>query len=148
MKANELTRVYEVYNRNTDIDLAVTSDLMTALHVCGELVDDEDDIFHDVYVYNNITVDQYYNDSHVGMKCDHYDVKDFIAKFSIFESDDPVKEVLNKEVYHNMDPEEQLEVLRYIPDVVLIDELARRIREYRSATDAAAEALDMMKIFV
>lgn len=148
MKANELTRVYEVYNRNTDIDLAVTSDLSTAFHVCGELVDDEDDIFHDVYVYNNMTVDQYYGEGTFGKTADHYDVKDFIAKFSIFESDDPVKEVLNKEVYHNMDPEEQLEVLRYIPDVVLIDELARRIREYRSATDAAAEALDMMKIFV
>ena len=150
MKANEAKRVYEIYNRSTDIDLLVTEDLGAALHVCGDIVDNDDDILHDVYVYNNITVDDYYNTGVMGRTADHYDIKDFIAKFSIFEREVTMCEndLVNKEVYHNMAPEEQLEVLRYIPDVVLVDDLARRLREYRSATDAAAEALDLMKIFV
>lgn len=143
--------VFEIYNRNTDVDLMVTADLKEALLVCGDLVDDEDDIFHDVYVYHNMTIDQYYVEGTVGKTADHYDVKDFIAKFSIFEN---TKEeaidtgIASPEVYHNLSEEEKLEVISHVSDTMLINELKRRLIEYRVTTDAVSEAVSNMMIFV
>lgn len=150
MKANEVKRVYVIYNETTDIDKLVTEDLKEALICAGEQIDDGVDSAYTVLIYEGITKSDYYNGINEDQFNESHSLPEFIAKFSIFKKvDDPENiDLVNKEVYHNMAPEEQLEVLRYIPDVVLVDELARRLREYRSATDAAAEALELMKIFV
>lgn len=142
----EKTNVYVIYNSNTDIDHMVSTDIKDVLIECGELIDQGCDKYYTVYVYNNMTVDQY--NSTVADFNDDFEVKDFVASFSPFQLKEGVKnEVLDKERYHNLDENEQIEVLHFISDDMLIDELLRRIKEYRKATDKAYDALESMLIY-
>ena len=143
---NEL---YVIYCESTDIDKLVTSDIKEALLECGELIDDGVDSAYAVLIYNNMTVDEYYDDHRIVSFNYHYSCAEFIAKNSPFHvpETDPASEVLNKEIYHNLDEAEQIEVLHFIPDDILIDEVMRRMHEYRKATDNAYAALESMLIY-
>lgn len=143
---NEL---YVIYCESTDIDKLVTSDIKEALIECGELIDDGVDSAYCVLIYNDMTIDEYYNGHKTSNFNYDYSCAEFIAKRSPFQISeaDPATEVLNKEIYHNLDEAEQIEVLHFIPDDLLIDEVMRRVHEYRKATDKAYAALENMLIY-
>ena len=151
MKANEVKKVYVIYNETTDVDKLVTDDLKDALICAGEQIDDGVDSAYSVLIYDTITIDDYYNGVNTDQISAAYSLPDFVVKFSIFEN---TKEeaidtgVASPEVYHNLSDNEKLEVLHFIPDQWLINELSRRFREYRSASDHITSALDKMKIYV
>lgn len=125
----------EFYNRSCDITQDKTDSMLDANHIAGDLIDSGfgDDIL--VLVYNK--------------EGDPARVKELELKSFLH---DPISKlydgpVRNKEVYHNLDEAEQMEVLKFVPDIVLIDELKRRINEYRSTTDNITQALDKMEIY-
>lgn len=55
---------------------------------------------------------------------------------------------LEYENLHHLAPDEQEEVVKWLPDELLVQELLRRLKEYRGASDGVMEVFDHMKIYV
>lgn len=139
--------LYVIYNSNTDIDDFVTTSVTSALQRAGELADLQDNIVDsDLYFVNvfDMTEDEY-ADAFItdDDAVDKYTLRSFISAYGVA----PVPEY-GKERFHNLDQNEQLEVLKFIPDKMLVDEINRRFTEYRAYADAIREAGDKMRIFV
>lgn len=134
--------LYVIYNPDTDIDDLVTPSITSALLRAGELVD-EDFSRHFVSLYDMTEED--YNDSFTTSTdaIETYTLKGFIKKYGIAEVPDAGLDTL-----HNLDQNEQLEVLKFIPDQMIIDELRRRFEEYRRYADAIRDAGDKLMIYV
>lgn len=139
---------YVIYNEASDIDTFVTEDIKEVLEEAGDLIDDGVDHGYTVLVYNNLSNSEYFSNHRGEFK--PYSIAEFVKNFSPFSinSEEVIdKGVVSSEVYHNLSEDEQIEVLHFISDKMLIDELHRRFNEYRTATDSVTEALDKMKIF-
>lgn len=141
--------LYVIYNSTTDIDDFVTTSVTSALQRAGELADQLTDIGivdSDLYYVNvfDMTEDEY-ADAFVtdDDAVEKYTLRSFISAYGVA----PVPEG-GKERFHNLDQNEQLEVLKFIPDKMLVDEINRRFSEYRAYADAIREAGDKMRIFV
>lgn len=139
--------LYVIYNSNTDIDDFVTTSVTSALERAGELADLQADIVDsDLYFVNifDMTEDEY-ADAFVtdDDAVEKYTLRTFISEYGIA----PVPEG-GKERFHNLDQNEQLEAIKFMPDQMLIDELSRRFIEYRAYADAIREAGDKMRIYV
>lgn len=138
--------VYVIYNAQTDINDLITESETSALMRAGELLDlnqVDDGMNYFVYVYN--MTEEQYNDSFIveGDQDESYTLRSFIKSYGV-----PEIPEFGKETFHNLSPEEQLEVLKFIPDQVILSEIVRRISEYRSYADAIREASDKLRIFV
>ena len=72
-----------------------------------------------------------------------YTLKQFIDQYGV-----PELSPMEKENLQHLSAEEQLEVVKWIPDQMLIDELSRRVSEYRTYADAIREASDKLRIYV
>lgn len=139
--------LYVIYNSNTDIDDFVTTSVTSALMRAGELADLQTDIVDsDLYFVNvfDMTEDEY-ADAFVtdDDAVEKYTLRSFIQEYGIY----PVPEG-GKERFHNLDQNEQLEAIKFMPDQMLIDELSRRFTEYRAYADAIREAGDRLRIYV
>lgn len=139
--------LYVIYNSNTDIDDFVTTSVTSALERAGELADLQTDIVDsDLYFVTvfDMTEDEY-ADAFVtdDDAVEKYTLRSFISAYGVA----PVPEY-GKERFHNLDQNEQLEVLKFIPDKMLVDEINRRFTEYRAYADAIREAGDRMRIYV
>ena len=142
-------KLYVVYNELTDIDALATNDIAEALMKSGELVDIGKDGEHCVLIYEDLDVAGYYEHNNIKFdKC--YTIKEFIRIFSPLNYADDTHEhdVISKEVYHHLDDYEQIEVLHFVSDELLLDELNRRLAEYRKATKCITDIMDDMEIFV
>lgn len=139
--------LYVIYNSNTDIDDFVTTSVTSALERAGELADLQDNIVDsDLYFVNVFDMDEdEYADAFVtdDDAVENYTLRSFISAYGVA----PVPEY-GKERFHNLDQNEQLEVLKFIPDKMLVDEINRRFTEYRAYADAIREAGDRMRIYV
>lgn len=147
--------LYVIYNKATDIDEVVTEYLTDALEEAGKLIDSGASADEYEVLFIHLSRESYdkYDWSHI---MNHIEstlrINDFLAKYGI--SSDPVKEVepevepVNKEMYHNLDKAEQLEVLKFVSDQMLIDELNRRMSEYRKYADAIRNANEGLMIYV
>ena len=140
--------LYVIYNSNTDIDDFVTTSVTSALMRAGELADLHTDIIDsDLYFVNvfDMTKDEY--DDTVFVTADDavekYTLRSFIHEYGVY----PVPEG-GAERFHNLDQNEQLEAIKFMPDQMLIDELSRRFTEYRAYADAIREAGDRLRIYV
>lgn len=112
--------------------------LFTALHYAGELVDSDND---------NITV--IVADDDIIACAEEIDLHRFVKEYSPFTTKTVSENtVLNAERFHNLDTDEQREVLHYTTDGDLVAEVLRRLNEYHRTTDIIADALDNMKIYV
>lgn len=135
--------LYVIYNPETDIDEFKTTSITSALMRAGEMLDDFTDPRHFVAIYD-MTEDDYIDSFTTSTDAvETYTLKGFVKHFGVPEVPDA-----GLEVYHNLDQNEQLEVLKFIPDIMLIDELKRRTEEYRKYADAIREAGDALKIYV
>ena len=56
--------------------------------------------------------------------------------------------VLEYENLHHLATDEQEEVIKWLPDELLVQELLRRLKEYRGASDGVMSVFDNMKIYV
>lgn len=143
--------LYVIYNKATDIDEVVTEYLTDALEEAGKIIDSgaQTDDYEVLFIHlspeSYHKYDWIYIQNHVESTMPIYD---FLSKYGI--SSEPVKEVeaVSKEMYHNLDKAEQLEVLKFVSDQMLIDELNRRLNEYRTYADAIRDAGDKMRIYV
>lgn len=139
--------LYVIYNSSTDIDDFVTTSVTSALERAGELADLQTDIVDsDLYFVNVFDMDEdEYADAFVtdDDAVEKYTLRSFISAYGVA----PVPEY-GKERFHNLDQNEQLEVLKFIPDKMLVDEINRRFTEYRAYADAIREAGDRMRIYV
>lgn len=141
--------LYVIYNSNTDIDDFVTTSVTSALERAGELADQLTDIGivnSDLYFVNVFDMNEdEYADAFVtdDDAVEKYTLRSFISTYGVA----PVPEY-GKERFHNLDQNEQLEVLKFIPDTMLVDEINRRFTEYRTYADAIREAGDRMRIYV
>ena len=113
----------------------------------GELQDLSDEITTaQIYFVNEFDMDEAeYNDSFVtdSDAVATYTLKQFIEQYGV-----PKLSPMEKENLQHLSAEEQLEVVKWIPDQMLIDELSRRVTEYRSYADAIREAGDKLRIYV
>lgn len=55
---------------------------------------------------------------------------------------------IDNQLLHHLDAHEQLEVLHFIPDDMLVEEFSRRLKEYRRVNDGVVDMLDSLEIFV
>ena len=140
--------LYVIYNSNTDIDDFVTTSVTSALMRAGDLSDIHTDniIDNDLYFVNvfDMTEDEY-ADAFVtdDDAVEKYTLRGFISEYGV-----PKIPEGGMEHYHNLDQNEQLEVLKFISDQMLIDEIKRRFIEYRTYADAIREAGDKLRIYV
>lgn len=139
--------LYVIYDSLTDINDTVTTSLTSALMRAGELQDllDEITTAH-IYFVNEFDMDEAeYNDSFVSDSdaVATYTLKQFIEQYGV-----PELSPMEKENLQHLSAEEQLEVVKWIPDQMLIDELSRRVTEYRAYADAIREAGDKLRIYV
>jgi hypothetical protein len=132
-----------IYNPDTDIDDLVTPSITSVLLRAGELLDEDLKSRHFVSLYDMTEED--YSESFVTSSdaSETYTLKGFIKHFGIEEVPDA-----GLDTFHNLDQNEQLEVLKFIPDQMIIDELRRRFEEYRRYADAIRDAGDQMRIYV
>lgn len=153
--------LYVVYNQDTDIDEVRTESLTEALQQATEIYDETYDQSKDHHNDKNYTVqiidmdeNAYINNSWDVIKdhlCSNSSLYHFITTYGVDDIVKPSgknKPLINKEVYHNLDEAEQLEVLKFVPDVMLISELTRRMSEYRKYSDMIREAGEELMIYV
>ena len=149
--------LYVVYNQETDIDEVRTESLLDAVQQATEIYDRTYDQHKNKHNDKNYTVqiidmdeEDYETNSWDDIKdhlCSNSSLYQFITTYGvndIVENQTPV----NNEVYHNLDKAEQLEVLKFIPDPMLIDELDRRMLEYRKYADKIRVSGEELMIYV
>lgn len=153
--------LYVVYNQDTDIDEVRTESLLEAVQQATEIYDKTYDQRKNQHDDKNYTVqiidmdeDDYetnswdiikkhlYSNSSLYQFITTYGVNDIVA--DSHETQIPV----NNEVYHNLDEAEQFEVLKFVPDGMLLSELSRRMFEYRKYSDAISKVGEELKIYV
>lgn len=155
--------IYCLYNKKTDLDVGVTASLDDALSQAKILIGTPVKHNIEVYVYNDInTREDYYTESPV-VEADtiYKSLIDFIDEHEgPYEIETPgptdkkssdAWEVMNdlpNDMLHHLSDKEKLEVLHFIPDTMLIEELSRRLKEYRRVNDGVVEVLDGLEIFV
>lgn len=158
--------LYVVYNKSTDIDEVVTESLLDAVEDAGRILDrtDEPEAYQALVI--DLTEDSY-NKHDWSYVSEYVRVREtlngFIGKYGINavtasetkpNKKDPTHEAWDKmnntdnEYLKNLDEHEQLQVLHFIPDQMLIDELNRRIDEYRKYADAIRDAGEELLIYV
>lgn len=139
--------LYVIYDSLTDINDTVTTSITSALMRAGELQDLTADVTtSQIYFVNEFDMDEAeYNDSFVtdSDAIATYTLKQFIEQYGV-----PELSPMEKENLQHLSAEEQLEVVKWIPDQMLIDELSRRVTEYRAYADAIREAGDKLRIYV
>lgn len=139
--------LYVIYNSNTDMDDFVTTSVTSALERAGELTDLQTDIVDsDLYFVNVFDMNEdEYADAFItdDDAVEKYTLRTFISEYGIASVPEG-----GKERFHNLDQNEQLEAIKFMPDQMLIDELSRRFTEYRAYADAIREAGDKMRIYV
>ena len=141
--------LYVIYDSLTDINDTVTTSLTSALMRAGELQEwtlEVSPTVNQIYFVNEFDMDEAeYNDSFVtdSDAVATYTLKQFIEQYGV-----PELSPMEKENLQHLSAEEQLEAVKWIPDQMLIDELSRRVTEYRSYADAIREAGDKLRIFV
>lgn len=139
--------LYVIYDSLTDINDTVTTSVTSALMRAGELQDLTADVTtSQIYFVNEFDMDEAeYNDSFVtdSDAVATYTLKQFIEQYGV-----PELSPMEKENLQHLSAEEQLEAIKWIPDQMLIDELSRRVTEYRSYADAIREAGDKLRIYV
>ena len=139
--------LYVIYDSLTDINDTVTTSVTSALMRAGELEDLQYVVgTPQIYFVNEFDMDEAeYNDSFVtdSDAVATYTLKQFIEQYGV-----PELSPMEKENLQHLSVEEQLEVIKWIPDQMLIDELSRRVSEYRAYADAIREAGDKLRIYV
>ena len=152
--------LYVVYNQDTDIDEVRTENLLEAVQQATEIYDKTYDQRKNQHNDQNYTVqiidmdeDGYQANSWDVIKdhiCSNSSLYQFITTYGVNDLTENTanRDLVNKEVYHNLDEEEQLEVLKFVPDGMLLSELSRRMFEYRKYSDAIREVGEEMKIYV
>ena len=157
----KMKNLYVIYNEATDIDDLVTEDLKDALIRADELIESGNDTGMLVLEYEGLSKEEY--PEHYSNYNREYDLQSFCRKKKIF--DDPIENakrsindlkknvnpvipVKNPEAYHRMSEQEKIEVLHFVSDEMLLDELHRRFAEYRKGYDKIVESMDQMKIYV
>ena len=139
--------LYVIYDTTTDINDTVTTSITSVLMRAGELQDlITDQLTDKIYFVNEFDMTEAeYNDSFLvdSDAVATYTLKQFIAQYGT-----PRLSPMEKENLQHLSSEEQLEVIKWIPDHILIDELYRRFDEYRTYTDAIREAGDKLRIFI
>jgi hypothetical protein len=153
--------LYVVYNQDTDIDEVRTENLLEAVQQATEIYDRTYDQRADKHNDKNYTVqiidmeqDEYDTNSWDNIQdhvCSTSSLYQFITTYGVndlTETKTKKNDLINKEVYHNLDEAEQLEVLKFVPDAMLLSELSRRMYEYRKYSDAISELGEELKIYV
>ena len=139
--------LYVIYCTKDDINDMTTTSLTSALMRAGDLVDMYEyglpENAFSVYLYD--MTEEEYNDAFVNDSdaTAIYTLKQFIAEYGV-----PELSPMEKENLQHLSTEEQLEVIKWIPDHIIIDEIYRRFDEYRTYADAVREAGDKLRIFV
>lgn len=154
--------LYVVHNQETVIDEVKTESLLEAVQQATEIYDktyDQRKNQHDDENYTVMIVDmdqEEYDSAELwgDIKehlCSESSLYQFITTYGVHDIIEPAHEnkpLINNEVYHNLDEAEQREVLKFVPDIMLINELTRRMSEYRRYADAIRDAGEELLIYV
>lgn len=152
--------LYVVYNQETDIDEVRTENLLEAVQQATEIYDktydqrknEHDDKHYTVQVID-MDEEEYEVNSWDDIKdhlCSNSSLYQFITTYGVSDLIDTKgkSDLINKEVYHNLDEAEQLEVLKFVPDSMLLHELSRRMHEYREYANKIRDAGEELMIYV
>jgi hypothetical protein len=153
--------LYVIYNHETGTDEVRTESLTEAIQLATEIYDRTYDQRKNQHDDKNYTVqiidmdeEEYMANSWDDIEdhlCSNSSLYQFITTYGVDDIIKPTSEnkpLVNKEVYHNLDEAEQLEVLKFVPDGMLLSELSRRMFEYRKYSDAISELGEELKIYV
>lgn len=158
-------KTYVLYNESTDIDELVTGSVKDMIEKATELIDEGHASHYNIFEYDAPASD--YIDGKIGVNsytgsftpeafCREHkfpqDARQTVKNIMEKAKAQPEKEVQkipvqHPEKYHNMSDEERVEVLHYCTDQMLLDELSRRFKEYRSICDGVVLTLDRAKIY-
>ena len=153
--------LYVVYNEQTDYDLLVTEEEKTALKKCKDLLKhgntsgisileygcSEQEYYtpgNEQHFQRSSSVPEFFN-NHTEMILEAQAQKEEHS-FSAIDADLSKREKV--EMYHNLSQDEQIEVLKFVPDDMIIEEALRRMHEYREAMTMVNDTMEKMKIYV
>lgn len=154
--------LYVVYNQETDIDEVRTESLLEAVQQATEIYDktyDQSKNRHNDKNYSvqiiDMTEEEYdansWDDVIKDRLCSNSSLYQFITTYGVNDIVETPYEntaCINKEVYHNLDNNERIEVLHFVSDELLINELKRRVDEYRKYADSIRIAGEELMIYV
>ena len=137
--------LYTIYRQDIDVDHLATEDVKEALQAVGELIDAGTADAYQVYMWHDADLAEYWDTSNkfAADPDDNYSLETFVRCFGMEQDEIP-----SAEIYRNLTEAEQIEAIHFMPDEMLIDELARRFHEYRRTTDQVFCIMDKMKIYV
>lgn len=159
-------KTYVLYNESSDIDEVVTGSVKDMIEKVTELIDDGHASHYNIFEYDAPASE--YNEGKVGVNTyiGSFTPESFCKthKFPQENTRQIVSQIMEKakaqnemetkkipvqhpEKYHNMSDDERIEVLHYCTDQMILDELQRRFKEYRTICDGVVSTLDKAKIY-
>lgn len=146
--------IYNIYDIDDDRDLLVTASEQECIDTSKLFIGTGVAESAQVFIFENLNSrDDYYEFTETMdvSRDGGYTLKNFLKLAGLA----PAEHIkiaghgaLEYENLHHLGEDEQLEVVKWIPDELLVNELLRRLKEYRGASDGVMEVFDNMKIYV
>lgn len=148
--------IFNIYDLGKETDLLITASEQECIDKAKILIGTTVSDTARVFIFEELNSrDDYYD------MCDQEDIdrdrgytlKNYIKTAGLGPAvDRDLKEfkpgTLEYENLHHLAPDEQAEVVKWLPDELLVQELLRRLKEYRGASDGVIEVFDNMKIYI
>ena len=148
--------IFNIYDLERETDLLITASEQECIDksqiLLGTTVADTARVF----IFDELNSrDDYYDmcDQEDVSRYGGYTLKNFLKLAGLANATGECKEqkgpgALEYENLHHLAQDEQEEVIKWLPDELLVQELLRRLKEYRSASDGVMDVFDHMKIYV
>ena len=147
--------IFNIYDLERETDLLITASEQECIDKSQILLGTNVADTARVFIFEELNSrDDYYDmcDQEDVSRDGGYTLKNFLklAGLAPAQSEKKVKGpgALEYENLHHLAPDEQEEVIKWLPDELLVQELLRRLKEYRSASDGVMDVFDRMKIYV
>ena len=148
--------IFNIYDLERETDLLITASEQECIDKSQILLGTNVADTARVFIFEELNSrDDYYDmcDQEDVSRDGGYTLKNFLKLAGLASASDERKEkkgpgALEYENLHHLGEDEQEEVIKWLPDELLVQELLRRLKEYRGASDGVMSVFDNMKIYV
>ena len=148
--------IFNIYDLEKETDLVVTASEQECIDKAKILIGTTVSDTARVFIFEELNSrDDYYDmcDQEDVSRDGGYTLKNFLklaglASASVERKEQKGPGALEYENLHHLAPDEQEEAVKWLPDELLVQELLRRLKEYRGASDGVMSVFDNMKIYV
>ena len=146
--------IYNIYDIDNDSDLLVTASEQECIDTSKLFTDTSVTESARVFIFEDLNSREDYYEFIKTMDVSRdggYTLKNFLKLAGLEATIQKKVEgpgCLEYENLHHLGEDEQAEVVKWLPDELLVQELLRRLKEYRGANDGVITVFDNMKIYV